>query len=169
MLSVPPDRVAAVRNLGSDLDAVSRGLGETLDRPGAKLFSGVFRWSDDPSPDRGRGVWIPTTDPRTLDWLAPFNGDVLVGFVGDRVAAGVGRKQHDRWGHELAVVTEPDFRGQGWATDLIAQAAHRVLSDGAVPTYLHSPDNKASALTADAAGFPDRGWRIHGLTATQRR
>lgn len=169
VLSVPPDRVSAVRALGNDLDEIGPSLGEALDRHGARLFSGVFRWSDDPAPDRGRGVWIPSDDPRALDWLAPFNGDVLVGLVGNRVAAGVGRKQHDRWGHELAVVTEADFRGQGWAADLVAQAAHRVLADGAVPTYLHAPDNAPSARTADAAGFPDRGWRVLGLGATPRR
>lgn len=169
VLSVPPDRVEAVRQLGDDLDAIGPLLGDVLGRPGARLFSGVFRWSDEPTPDQGRGVWISTDDPRILDWLTPFNGDVLVGLAGDRIAAGVGRKQHDRWGHELAVVTEPDFRGQGWAADLVAQAAHRVLADGAVPTYLHAPDNAPSARTADAAGFPDRGWRVLGLGAAPRR
>jgi hypothetical protein len=28
-----------------------------------------------------------------------------------------------------------------------------------VPTYQHDPANVASARVADAAGFPDRGWR----------
>jgi hypothetical protein len=32
-----------------------------------------------------------------------------------------------------------------------------------VPTYLHAPDNAASARTADACGFPDVGWTIFGL------
>ncbi|MFP5331299.1 MAG: GNAT family N-acetyltransferase [Acidimicrobiia bacterium] len=169
VLSVPPDRVDEIRSLGEDLDSIGRHIGAVLDRPGARLFSGVFRWSDDPAPDRSRGVWVPTGDPRLPEWLTPFNGDVLVGLVDGEVAAGVGRKQHDRWGHELAVVTEPGFRGQGWATDLVAQAARRVLDDGAVPTYLHAPDNDASARTADAAGFPDRGWRILGLGAAPRR
>lgn len=169
VLSVPPELVTAVRALGDDLAAIGTGIGDIFDRPGARLFFGVFRWTDDPAPDRKRGVWVPTDHPRVPDWLTPFNGDVLVGLVGDEVTAGVGRKQHDHWGHELAVVTEPAFRGQGWATDLIAQAARRVLADGAVPTYLHGPDNEASALTAVAAGFPDRGWRILGLGAARRR
>jgi hypothetical protein len=29
-----------------------------------------------------------------------------------------------------------------------------------VPTYIHDPANTASAHTADAAGFPDRGWTV---------
>lgn len=168
VLSVPPGAVDAIRALGSQLEAVSAGIGAVLEQPDGRLFSGVFRWSENPVPDPNRGVWLPTTDPRVLPWLKPFNGDVLVGFDGGEVAAGVGRKQHDEWGHELAVVTEPGHRGSGWATDLIAQAAHRVLADGAVPTYLHGPNNAASARTADAAGFPDRGWLVHGFAVTQR-
>ena len=97
-------------------------------------------------------------------WLHPFNGDVLVALADDgTVAAGVGRKQHDRHGHELAVVTEEAHRGQGLARRLVTQAARRVLDDGAVPVYLHDPANHASARTADASGFPDVGWRILGL------
>lgn len=164
VLSVPPDSVTAVESLGPDLRDVGEGLGEALGIPGGRLFSGVFRWSESPPPDPGRGVWLPTEDTRVLPWLRPFNGEVLVGLDDGAVAAGVGRKQHDRWGHELAVVTEPGHRGQGWASDLVIQAAHRVLADGAVPTYLHAETNEASARTADVAGFPDRGWSILGLS-----
>jgi hypothetical protein len=45
----------------------------------------------------------------------------------------------------------------------VAQAARRVLDDGAVPTYLHAFDNVASARVAEAAGFPDRGWQVFEL------
>lgn len=163
VLSVPPSHVTAVQALGPTLDEVAAGLGTALGRPGGNLFTGVFRWSEEPAPDNGRGVWLPTDDPRVLPWLKPFNGDVLLGLEDGRVAAGVGRKRHDRWGQELAVVTEPEFRGEGWAADLVAQAAHRVLAEGAVPTYLHAAGNSASGRTADAAGFPDRDWLVHGL------
>lgn len=163
VLSVPPSRAAAVRALGDSLDEVLEGLPEAIGRPGDRAFSGVMRWSDDPTPVEPRGRWLPTDDPRVLPWLKPFNGDVLVGFEGDEVACGVGRKMHDAFGHELAVVTEQGFRGRGWATALVAQAARRVLDDGAIPTYMHGPGNIGSAKTAVAAGFPDRGWRIHGV------
>ena len=125
--------------------------------------SGVFRWSEEPIPFDRPGVWLPREHESVLPWLKPFNGDVLVGFEHGEIAAGVGRKLHDRWGHELAVVTENNHRGRGWAKRLVSQAAERVLDDGAVPTYLHSPTNEASARTADACGFPDRGWRILGI------
>ena len=172
VLSVPPDRVAAVEALGDDLDEVGRHLAEALELRGERRFGrGIFRWSTSPVPpgtDR-LGEWLPTSDPRVLPWLRPFNGDVLVGFGppdadGERpIAAGVGRKIHDAFGHELAVVTEEGHRGEGWARRLVSQAAQRVIDDGAIPTYLHAEDNHASAATADACGFPDRGWRILGL------
>ncbi len=161
VLSVPPDRVAAVRALGSA--ARGQRLAEAVGRPGWRYSEGVFRWSEAPADSDDPGVWVPTDHPDVPAWLRPFNGDVLVGLDGGRVAAGVGRKQHDRWGHELAVVTDEAFRRRGWARRLVAQAARRVLDDGAVPTYLHAPGNEGSARTADAAGFPDRGWRILGL------
>jgi predicted GNAT family acetyltransferase len=96
--------------------------------------------------------------------LAPFNGPRLVAFDDDgRPIAGVGIKVHDRFGRELAVVTDEGARGRGLARRLVATAARRVLADGAVPTYLHAPDNAASARVAEAVGFADRGWTVHGL------
>ncbi len=175
VLSVPPDRVDAVRALGDDLDTVGKQLGEALGYRHHRFGRGIYRWSTAPTePDPERlGRWLPREDPRVLPWLQPFNGEVLVGFDRDdaragaeaTVAAGVGRKIHDPHGHELAVVTEEGHRGRGWARSLVSQAAQRVLDDGAVPIYLHAPDNGASAATADACGFPDRGWRILGLFA----
>jgi hypothetical protein len=38
-----------------------------------------------------------------------------------------------------------------------------VLDEGAVATYQHDPANAASGRVADAAGFPDRGWRSVGM------
>jgi GNAT superfamily N-acetyltransferase len=162
VLSVPPDAVAAVRSLGiaAGIDA---GIGAAVGHPGWLVARGVFRWSTAPTPGDDPGVWLPTDDPRLPEWLRPFNGDVLVGFAGHEIAAGVGRKIHDEHGHELAVVTEPGHQGRGWARQLVTQAARRILADGAVPTYLHAPSNTASARTAVASGFPDLGWQIVGL------
>lgn len=173
VVSVPPasaGRVAAeVEALeGADVDDVVAALGERmgdlLELPDHAFGVGVFRWSTSPTASDDPGVWLPRDDPRVLEWLRPFNGDVLVALADDgTVAAGVGRKQHDPHGHELAVVTEEAHRGQGLAQRLVTQAARRVLDDGAVPVYLHDAANVASARTADASGFPDVGWRIFGL------
>ena len=75
----------------------------------------------------------------------------------------MGLKHHDRHGWELAVGTEARARGKGLARRLVAQAARRVIDEGAIPTYQHDPANVASARVADAAGFPDRGWRSLAL------
>jgi GNAT superfamily N-acetyltransferase len=175
VLSVPPGTEPVLRRLGlsrRQLMSVPHGgdagLGEEIGRAvglaGGRLGRGCFRWTMRPADLEDAGEWLPTRDPRVPSWLHPFNGDVLIAWDEEgNYGAGVGRKQHDRWGHELAVVTEEALRGRGIARRLVAQAARRVLADGAVPTYLHDFDNRASAHVADAAGFPDRGWQFLAL------
>jgi len=107
----------------------------------------------------------PADDPVVPDWLRVFGGEVLLALdpaIGAYLA-GVGIKRHDRYGRELSVGTEPAARGQGLARRLVAQAARRVIADGAVATYLHDPANLSSARVAAAAGFPDHGWKIIGV------
>jgi GNAT superfamily N-acetyltransferase len=145
-----------------DLDALIGRLPDLLGRRGIG-GRGVFRWSTTPAPLPDAGVWLPADDHRVPAWLRPFGGDVLVVLDGDTYVAGVGVKRHDAAGHELAVGTEEAARGRGLARRLVAQAARRVLDEGAVPTYLHAPDNVASAKAADAAGFPDLGWSVVGF------
>ena len=171
VLSVPPDRVEAVAALADDLDglrAAGRAVGEALGWPEARLFDGVFRWSTAPTPLDDAGEWVPVDDERVPDWLKPFGGEVLMAFEDGAYVAGVGRKLHDEFGHELAVVTEDAAQGKGLARRLVAQAARRVLDDGAVPTYLHADSNVRSAKVADASGFPDVGWRILGAAPSVR-
>lgn len=162
VLSVPPAVAVAVAELigngddGSGVPAVA-GLEGTW-------FTGVFRWSTGPTPLPDAGEWVPASDPSVPEWLRPFGHDVLVATdpsTGEHLA-GVGIKHHDAYGQELAVVTAEAARGRGLARRLVAQAARRVLDEGAVPTYLHAPDNHGSAHVAEAAGFPHRGWSILG-------
>jgi GNAT superfamily N-acetyltransferase len=164
VLSVPPAAAEAVAGLGEGCDAITAGLPAAVGHADRKVGRGVFRWSTDPTRLPDAGEWVPPDDPRVPAWLRPFNGAVLIAWDGDgRYAAGVGRKRHDEHGQELAVATEPAHQGRGLARRLVAQATRRVLDEGAVATYLHAPDNIASARVADACGFPDRGWSIYGL------
>jgi len=164
VLSVPRGAEAAAEALGPDLHALVAGVPDVIGRPRAVLGQAAFRWCEEPTDLADAGEWVPAEDPRVPEWLRPFNGDVLVAWGDDgRYAAGVGRKQHDRHGHELSVGTDERQRGRGLGRRLVAQAARRVLADGAVPTYLHAFDNEASARVADAAGFPDRGWHVFEL------
>lgn len=161
VLSVPPGRVAAVGAL------VDRGpprgvldeLGPAVGRPSLQSARRVFRWCTEPAPLPDAGAWLPVADPRVPAWLRPFGGEVLVALdTGGGFLGGVGIKRHDRWSGELAVLTARRARGRGLGRRLVAQAARRVLDEGAVPTYLHEPANVASARVAAAVGFADRGW-----------
>jgi GNAT superfamily N-acetyltransferase len=162
VLSVPPAVVDAVRaalaDNGDDRARIPAAAGLT-----GRFFTGVFRWSTAPADLPDAGTWIAADDPSVPEWLRPFGGEVLVAVdaaTGEHLS-GVGVKRHDAFGHELAVVTRPAAEGRGLGRRLVAQAARRVLDEGAVPTYLHAVDNHASAHLATAAGFPDRGWAVY--------
>jgi len=165
VLSVPPARTAAVRALGHRTMAdLLPELPAAVGLPGWSGYRAVFRYTLAPEPWPDCGEWVDADAPVVPAWLRPFGGEVLV--VRDETGgylAGVGVKRHDGYGHELAVGTDPAGRGRGLARRLVAQAARRVLDEGAVPTYLHAPDNLASARVARAAGFPDRGWSAYGV------
>jgi RimJ/RimL family protein N-acetyltransferase len=170
LLSVTPARADDVRRAVGPLDddRVRRAIVRAVGADGRILGRGVFRWSAtvasaDVLPDIGE--WLSPSDPRVPAWLRPFNyGPVLIAWDDNgEYGAGVGIKRHDDVGHELAVVTSERLRGRGIARRLVAQAARRVLAEGNLPTYLHDPNNIASARVADAVGFPDRGWSVYGL------
>jgi GNAT superfamily N-acetyltransferase len=167
VLSVPPaaaGAVTAAARRAPSLHSLAARLPALVGRPGYTFGEGAFRWSTDPAPLPDGGEWVDPADPRLPAWLAPFHGPVLVAWDGGgRYAAGLGRKRHDDHGQELAVATDSAHRGRGLARRLVAQAARRVLDEGAVPTYLHAYDNVGSARVAEAAGFPDRGFAIYGL------
>lgn len=172
VLSVPPRAADAVRAaLGTPLRVAgpAEGMGDTALVPAAagvtgRFFTGVFRWSTAPAALPDAGEWIAADDASVPAWLRPFGGAVLVAVDPDtgEHLCGVGIKRHDVHGHELAVVTVPAAEGRGLGRRMVAQAARRVLDDGAVPTYLHAVDNHGSAHLAAAAGFPDLGWHVHG-------
>ncbi|WP_345635274.1 GNAT family N-acetyltransferase [Rugosimonospora acidiphila] len=168
VLSVPPDRLDAVRRLADAAPGRKDLLAELPDavgQPGRTVYTGVFRWSTRPAPLEDAGNWVDCSDPVVPEWLRVFGHQVLIAADPDTggYLAGVGLKRHNQYGYELAVGTEPPARGRGLARRLVAQAARRVLDEGAVPTYQHASDNFASARVADAAGFPDRGWTSLGI------
>ncbi|WP_433390920.1 GNAT family N-acetyltransferase [Micromonospora sp. KLBMP9576] len=165
VLSVAPDRVAAVRELARRPGApLLPALPATVGQPHWAVHDDVFRWSTAPAPLPDAGEWVAPTAAGLPSWLRLFDRPVLVARDDrGRYLAGVGTKRHDAYGHELAVGTAPAARGRGLARRLVAQAARRVLDEGAVPTYLHDTANAASARVAAAAGFPDRGWRSFGV------
>jgi GNAT superfamily N-acetyltransferase len=155
--------VRAVVGVGHPRRGVISALPAAVGRPDAVVFHGTFRWTTAPAALPDVGTWVDVRDPRVPPWLHPFGGEALIAFEDGRYAAGVGVKRHNAYGLELSVGTEKRFRGRGLASRLVAQAARRVLALGAVPIYLHDPENVASDRTARTAGFPDLGWQIIGV------
>ncbi|MBB5872799.1 GNAT superfamily N-acetyltransferase [Allocatelliglobosispora scoriae] len=164
VLSVVPERADGVRAAVAGWAEVPALLPGAVGRPDATVWSGVFRWTVEPADLDDAGEWVGATDPRLPDWLHPFGGQVLVAFHDGAYAAGVGIKRHNPQGLEISVGTDEQHRGRGLASRLVAQAARWILAQGAIPTYLHDPANAASDRTALRAGFPDRGWRIVGVS-----
>lgn len=171
VVSVTPAAVtagAAARLDGAGLDGAGLLTDEFRERFGRAAGVGdrvspwvVVRWTTEPADLPGLGAWVPPDDPRLPEWLHAFPDPVLAAFDADgRYLGGVGTKRHTDFGHELAVGTAEEQRGKGLARRLVVQAARDVLARGAVPLYVHHPDNVPSARVADAAGFPDMGWRM---------
>lgn len=107
-------------------DNVARAVGQGRGRVGRGAFGGPC---DRPS-WRARGTGDRRSILASPNGGYPFNGDVVIAWDDQRnYGAGVGCKHHDRWGHELAVVTEEALRGGGIARRLSAQAGRRVLAD----------------------------------------
>jgi GNAT superfamily N-acetyltransferase len=167
ILSVPPDRVDAVRDAGATLETILDAVPDALGQPGAVVGRGVYRYALAPAPVEPVGEWVPADAPDVPAWLRPFGGEVLVVREGGTYVAGLGIKRHDEVGMEVAVATEEAWRGRGLARALVARATASILRRGGVPIYLHGRGNAASARVAEASGYPDRGWFILGLpTAT---
>lgn len=167
LLSVPPHTAPTARAWvaeGQGLDALLDRLPALVGEPQRGTYRAIFRWTVEPADLPEVGRWVPSDADGVPGWLRPFGGEVLVAAGRDGThLAGVGIKRHDRYGHELAVLTEPAARGHDLARSLVAQAARRVLEAGAVPTYLHDPSNTPSARVAEAAGFVDGGCTAFGL------
>ena len=153
ILSVAPNAYEKVAG-AEDRKQVEESLG-------GRLVEAVFRWTNAPADLEPIGEWRPVGDPVVPEWLRPFGGKVLMVIDGgDTYVAGVGLKRHDDQVWEISVGTEEAARGRGLARRLVSAAARAVIDDGRSPTYLHDPSNHASASVADAAGFPDLGWRM---------
>jgi GNAT superfamily N-acetyltransferase len=161
VISVPPEQQSKVAALAvGGWDALSAGIGAIFGQEGVQLGGGVFRYLQTLVDVEPLGEWVEPDDDRLPGWLRPFNGGILIVCDDhDQYMAGVGLKLHDEFASEVAVGTEPAFRGRGFARRLVATAAARVAASGATLTYEHVADNFSSSAVAAASGFPDIGWR----------
>ena len=160
VISVPKsvvDSAQILANLG--FAQLSEGIGALFDQPNLPLGVNDFRYLRELVALEPLGEWVAADDPRVPAWLRPFDGGVLIVCdEADRYMAGVGLKLHDEFASEIAVGTEPEFRGRGLARRLVATAARRLVDEGKTATYEHVRENATSGAVAVAAGFSDLGW-----------
>jgi GNAT superfamily N-acetyltransferase len=101
-----------------------------------------------------RAELIGEDDTSALHLRTRFDGAIF-GIRGPHARlvswAAIKLKSDSVW--ELAVATEADYRGRGYARDVVAAAAKYTLEQGRLPIYIHDRDNGTSAFVARAVGF----------------
>ena len=167
VIACRPDLVARMRaELGSDirlpyLDGPAfRRLWRAVQRctPNAFTLAGDLRVCSgstfSPPHTLDRAEYIAEDDPSALHLRTRFDGAIF-GVRGPRgrlVSWTAIKLKSDRvW--ELAVATEADYRGRGYARDTVAAATQFTLDQGRLPTYIHDRDNGTSAFVARAVGY----------------
>jgi RimJ/RimL family protein N-acetyltransferase len=167
VIACRPDLADRLRaELGSDahqsyLDGPAfRRLWRAIQRcvPNAFTLAGDFRAADgatfSPSASLQRAEHIAEDDPSALHLRTRFDGAIF-GIRGPRGRllswAALKLKSDSIW--EIAVATEADYRGKGYARDVVSAAARYTLDQGRLPTYIHDRDNGSSGFVARAVGF----------------
>lgn len=167
VIACRPDLLERMRGeLGSDahqshLDGAGlRRLWRAVQKctPNAFTLAGDFRAADaatfEPSPTMARAELIDDEDSAALHLRTRFDGPIfgvrgphgrLVGWAALKL------KSDAVW--ELAVATEADYRGRGFARDTVSAAAAFTLDQGRLPIYIHDRDNGTSAFVARSVGF----------------
>jgi hypothetical protein len=162
-----PDLVERLRSeLGSDVDlqsvdlAAFRRLWRAVQRctPNAFTLAGDFRAADDstfsPSRSSTRAELIAPDDTAALHLRTRFDGPIfgVRGPHGRLVSwAALKLKSEAVW--EIAVETMADYRGRGYARDVVSAATAHTLEQQRVPIYIHDHDNATSAFVARHVGY----------------
>ena len=53
----------------------------------------------------------------------------------------------------MAVATEADYRGRGYARDVVSAATRYSIDQGKLAIYIHDRDNTTSAFVARSVGY----------------
>ncbi len=166
VVAVRPDLEQPLRlAMGSDLrlphlDAAAlRRLRRTAERlaPHSFVLLGFARAVDARSfhahPTRLAEL-IPVEDPAALHLRHRFDGAIF-GVRGPRGRliswAALKLKSDDVW--EVAVTTEPDYRGRGHARDVVSAATQHALEHERIALYVHDHENTTSGFVARSLGY----------------
>jgi hypothetical protein len=166
VISIRPDLLDQLRtHMGSDVrlarvdTAAERRLLRAVQRTLANAFTlgGDLRAVDEhhfqPTASNHAEL-IPRPDPAALHLRSRFDGEVF-GVRGPRGRvvswAALKLKTPDVW--EIAVATESDYRGRGYARDVVSAATRYTLEQGRIPIYVHDRDNTTSAFVSRTLGY----------------
>ena len=107
-----------------------------------------------PSPSEDRAELLAQDDPAALHLRTRFDGAVF-GVRGPRGRlvswAALKLKTNRVW--EVAVATEADYRGRGYARDVVSAATRYSIDQGKLAIYIHDRDNTTSAYVARSVGY----------------
>ena len=126
--------------------------------PNAFTLAGDFRAAHaatfSPSGNMHRAEHIAEDDPAALHLRTRFDGAIF-GVRGPhgRLVSWAALKLKSDLVWELAVATEADYRGRGYARDVVSTATQFTLDHNRLPIYIHDRDNSSSAFVARAVGF----------------
>ena len=126
--------------------------------PHAFTLGGDVRAADEscfqPSARQERAEQIPWDDSAALHLRTRFDGELFAvrGPRGNLVSwAALKLKAQDVW--EIAVATESDYRGRGYARDVVSAATAFGIEQGRTLLYIHDHDNGSSAFVSRSLGF----------------
>lgn len=83
---------------------------------------------------------LETVAMASLNWLSPYFG-------------------------EIAVMTKPEYRRQGWGQSVVSAMVQYLIDNGRTPLYAVSETNQPSVQLATSVGFIDSGAREYLLQA----
>ena len=105
-------------------------------------------------PSEDRAELLAQDDAAALHLRTRFDGAVF-GVRGPRGRlvswAALKLKTNRVW--EVAVATEADYRGRGYARDVVSAATRHSIDQGKLAIYVHDRDNTTSAFVARSVGY----------------
>jgi GNAT superfamily N-acetyltransferase len=174
VISVPADRKESLsayfaKQLTHDVASPTRFAASVQSLRGTIIGPAFVGYADDGTVRQtaGKARLLVSSDERAASELAAScsgpdweHGGSILGeqptsgvFVGDRLVALAG---YEIWGGSIAhiaVVTDPDCRGRGFARSAVSDIARHALKAGLIPQYRTLMSNTASIRVADALGF----------------
>lgn len=105
-------------------------------------------------PFPGAAEHLSRRDPAGTFLRFQFDGEIFVirGRFGEIASwAAIKLKSDDVW--EIAVTTEPAYRGRGYAKRVVSAATEYILSQGRIALYIHDRANIPSARVCRALGY----------------